>query len=64
MVPRDRAAGGQSKLACRSIDRGYGFAGQQLDFLLGIKRVRSEPQLVETAVAGEVGFGEGRALVG
>ena len=32
--------------------------------MLGIERLRPEPQLVETALPREIGFGEGRALVG
>src|SRR5437867_2172377 len=49
--------------ASRPINRGYGFAGHQIDLMFGVECFGSEPQLIETAVASEIGSGEGRALV-
>ena len=64
MVPGQLAARGQSQPAFGPVDRGHGLAGQDLDLMLGVEGLRPEPELVEAAVAGEVGFRKRRALIG
>src|SRR5215472_7473448 len=63
MVPGDVRTRAQSKPAFLPLDRPDGLAGEQIDFVSWIEGFRSEPQLVETALGGEVGFGEGRPLI-
>ena len=64
MIAFDGRARSKPQQAPGSVDRGHRLAGDQLDFLLFVKRLGSQPQFVETAVAGEVALGQGRALVG
>ena len=56
IVPRQLAPRGQQQPAFGPVDRGYGFARQEVDLMLGVEGLRPEPQLVEVALAGEVGF--------
>ena len=64
MVAVDLATRGQLQAAPAPVDRGDTLAGDEVDPMGFVKRLRPQPQIVEPAVAGEIGFRQGRALVG
>ena len=64
LVAGDLAARAQSQPAALPVDLGHGLAGDELDPLFFVERSRAQPQFVEAAVAGEIGFRQGRALIG
>ena len=63
MVASHLAAGGQSQAPPGTVYRGDGFAGNQIDLLLLVKRFGPQPKLIQAAFAGEIGFRQGRALI-
>ena len=48
--------GGEANTMSRPIDRRHRLAGNQLDLLFFVKRFGPQPQFVEPAFAGEIGF--------
>ena len=64
MVAVDLAARGQLQATPAPVDRGNTLAGDEVDPMCFVKCLRPQPQFVEPAVAGKIGFRQRRALVG
>ena len=60
MITSNLTAGRQSHGAPGPIDRRHGFTGDELDLLLLVEGVGPQPQIVEAAFAGEIGFRQRR----
>ena len=64
MVPGDLTPGSHSKAATRPIDLGDRIAMDKFDLLLGIELRWPQPQIIDPGFPGEIGFRQGRPLVG